>query len=72
MVLSVEKPANRRWSRDSCGSAYRRLEQAGHMVTGAIAYDDLQKRSPATIARVVAILRSIRNTNRAGNLNWRV
>jgi hypothetical protein len=31
--------------------------RAGHMVTGAIAYDDLLKTSPATIARVVAILR---------------
>ena len=31
--------------------------RAGHMVTGAIAYDDLQTASPATIARVVAILR---------------
>lgn len=30
---------------------------AGHMVTGAIAYDELQKTSPATIARVIAILR---------------
>ena len=31
--------------------------RAGHMVTGAIAYDDLQKTSPASVARVVAILR---------------
>ncbi len=31
--------------------------RAGHMVTGAIAYDELQKTSPATIARVIAILR---------------
>lgn len=31
--------------------------RAGHMVTGAIAYDELQKTSPATVARVVAILR---------------
>jgi hypothetical protein len=31
--------------------------RAGHMVTGAIAYDELLKTSPATIARVVAILR---------------
>jgi len=31
--------------------------RAGHMVTGAIAYDELQKGSPATLARVIAILR---------------
>ena len=31
--------------------------RAGHMVTGAIAYDELLKTSPSTIARVVAILR---------------
>lgn len=31
--------------------------RAGHMVTGAIAYDELQLASPATVARVVAILR---------------
>ncbi len=31
--------------------------RAGHMVTGAIAFDSLQKNSPGTIARVVAILR---------------
>jgi hypothetical protein len=31
--------------------------RAGHMVMGAIAYDDLQHTSPATVARVVAILR---------------
>jgi hypothetical protein len=31
--------------------------RAGHMVTGAIAYDELLKTSPATIARVIAILR---------------
>ena len=30
---------------------------AGHMVTGSIAYDELQRNAPATIARVVAILR---------------
>ncbi len=36
------------------GSAWNR---AGHMVMGAIAYDDLQKTSPDTVARVVAILR---------------
>jgi len=31
--------------------------RAGHMAMGAIAYDDLQRTSPATVARVVAILR---------------
>jgi hypothetical protein len=31
--------------------------RAGHMAMGAIAYDELQRTSPATIARVVAILR---------------
>ena len=31
--------------------------RAGHMVMGAIAYDDLQHSAPATVARVVAILR---------------
>ena len=31
--------------------------RAGHMVMGAIAYDDLQRASPATAARVAAILR---------------
>ena len=31
--------------------------RAGHMVTGAIAFDQLLKTSPATIARVVAVLR---------------
>ena len=31
--------------------------RAGHMVTGAIAFDELQKNSPSTIGRVVAILR---------------
>ena len=31
--------------------------RAGHMVTGAIAFDELQKASPGTIARVLAILR---------------
>ena len=31
--------------------------RAGHMVMGAIAYDELQRTSPATVARVVAILR---------------
>jgi hypothetical protein len=31
--------------------------RAGHMVSGAIAYDELLQTSPATIARVVAILR---------------
>ena len=31
--------------------------RAGHMVMGAITYDDLQRTSPATVARVVAILR---------------
>ena len=31
--------------------------RAGHMVMGAIAYDELQRTSPATIAHVVAILR---------------
>jgi len=31
--------------------------RAGHMVSGAIAYDDLLRDAPATIARVVAILR---------------
>lgn len=31
--------------------------RAGHMVTGGIAYDDLQRSSPTTIARVLAILR---------------
>jgi S1/P1 nuclease len=31
--------------------------RAGHMVTGAIAFDQLLKTSPATITRVVAILR---------------
>jgi S1/P1 nuclease len=31
--------------------------RAGHMVTGAIAYDELQKTGPSTIARVIAILR---------------
>jgi S1/P1 Nuclease len=30
---------------------------AGHMVTGSIAYDELQRNAPATVARVVAILR---------------
>ncbi len=31
--------------------------RAGHMAMGAIAYDDLQRTSPATVAHVVAILR---------------
>jgi len=31
--------------------------RAGHMVMGAIAFDDLQRSAPATISRVVAILR---------------
>jgi|SRR5579862_7298720 len=31
--------------------------RAGHMAMGAIAYDELQRTSPGTIARVVAILR---------------
>jgi hypothetical protein len=31
--------------------------RAGHMVTGAIAYDELLRGAPATVARVVAILR---------------
>jgi hypothetical protein len=31
--------------------------RAGHMATGAIAFDDLQRSAPAAIARVVAILR---------------
>ena len=31
--------------------------RAGHMVTAAIAFDDLQRSAPATVARVVAILR---------------
>ena len=31
--------------------------RAGHMVTGAIAYDELQRTGPATVARVLAILR---------------
>jgi hypothetical protein len=31
--------------------------RAGHMAMGAIAYDDLQRTSPAAVARVVAILR---------------
>jgi hypothetical protein len=31
--------------------------RAGHMVTGAIAYDDLRRDAPASIARVIAILR---------------
>jgi hypothetical protein len=31
--------------------------RAGHMVMGAITYDDLQRTSPATVARVVMILR---------------
>jgi S1/P1 Nuclease len=30
---------------------------AGHMVTGSVAYDELQRNAPATVARVVAILR---------------
>ncbi len=36
------------------GSAWNR---AGHMTMGAIAYDELHRTSPATVARVVAILR---------------
>ncbi len=31
--------------------------RAGHMATGSIAFDDLQRNAPATVARVVAILR---------------
>jgi hypothetical protein len=31
--------------------------RAGHMVMGAVAFDDLQHSAPATVARVVAILR---------------
>jgi len=31
--------------------------RSGHMVTGAIAYDELLKTSPSTLARVIAILR---------------
>jgi hypothetical protein len=31
--------------------------RAGHMAMGAIAYDDLQRSAPATLARIVAILR---------------
>jgi len=31
--------------------------RAGHMVTAAVAFDDLQRSAPATVARVVAILR---------------
>ena len=35
----------------------RAWNRAGHMVTGAIAYDDLLKTNPGTASRVVAILR---------------
>ena len=31
--------------------------RAGHMITGAIAYDELMRAAPASVARVVAILR---------------
>src|SRR5215475_6582365 len=31
--------------------------KAGHMVSGAMAYADLQQTSPATLARVIALLK---------------
>ena len=57
IVSNAPKVADRRRSRASRRRIGLAWNRAGHMVTGAIAYDDLQKTSPATVARVVAILR---------------
>jgi hypothetical protein len=42
----------------------------GHMVSGAIAYQILQRENPSTIPTVRSILEKIRGTKVAGKYNW--